>query len=137
MIRFQNWPERLEEYVRVNRNVPFSWGSNDCVVYVCNAIVAMTGEDPLDGIRGTYDSEISAKRVVIEQGGMERFFDARFRRHRNKLDARRGDIGLMPGDSLEWAPMGLCRGPYWCGPTPNGMMMAPVDSVVIAWAVGV
>lgn len=135
MIRRQDWPERLEAFVRERRNTPFAWGTNDCVVYACDAVLLMCDWDPLEGIRGTYDSEVSAKRIVVDQGGMAQFFDRRFRRHRYNLDAKRGDIALMPGDSLEWSPMGLCRGPYWCGPTPDGMMMAPLNAAVVVWEV--
>lgn len=134
MTRRPDWPERLEAFIRSRRNVPFAYGTNDCVVYVCDAIEAMTGEDIFAELRGTYDSELGARRKLIEIGGIEAWFSQRMRRHQTVLRATRGDVGLMPGEN-GWQPAAICLGSHWCGPSDEGILMVPISTAVAAWAV--
>lgn len=57
----------LEQY-RSYRNVPFAWGESDCLHFAAACAQAITGRDPIDRLRGSYDSEHGAKRVMVENG---------------------------------------------------------------------
>lgn len=47
---------------------PFAWGSADCLCFCADVVRPILGRDPIDNIRGGYDSEVSAKRYMIEHG---------------------------------------------------------------------
>ena len=54
MQRYPDWPSRLERYLQAARGRPFSWGENDCALFACGAVAAMTGEDPASRFRAGY-----------------------------------------------------------------------------------
>lgn len=47
---------------------PFSWGENDCVTWAGDCAHALTGQDPIADLRGTYASEIAARRILVARG---------------------------------------------------------------------
>lgn len=59
---------KILELFRAQRNVPFAWGSADCLTFAAECAQALTGNDPIAHLRGLYDSETSAKRLMIENG---------------------------------------------------------------------
>jgi hypothetical protein len=56
-----------EEYQR-QRAIPFAWGSSDCGLFVADVAKLLTGRDPAEGFRGTYDSKVGIKRIMVENG---------------------------------------------------------------------
>jgi hypothetical protein len=54
-----------EEYMR-QRNIPFEWGKTDCFLFVADIALLLTGKDKAKGIRGNYDTENGAKRIMVE-----------------------------------------------------------------------
>jgi len=57
----------LEEYQR-QRATPFAWGGADCLGFAADCAKLLTGNDPAAELRGKYDSEIAAKRIMVERG---------------------------------------------------------------------
>ena len=51
------------------RSTEFVWGSSDCIISVCDYILAQTGIDPAAPWRGTYDSEEGAEAICAQYGG--------------------------------------------------------------------
>lgn len=64
MRRSSNWPRRLMEYIERNAREPFAWGEHDCALFAAGAVHAMTGEDPMEAIRGTYSDESGAEDAI-------------------------------------------------------------------------
>jgi hypothetical protein len=57
------------EIYREQRAIDFAWNAKDDCLGVAAAVAqAMTGRDPIAHLRGRYDSEQSAKRVMVEEG---------------------------------------------------------------------
>ena len=56
-----------EEYQR-QKEIPFVWGESDCGLFVADIAKLLTGRDPAEGIRGTYDTESGIKRIMVENG---------------------------------------------------------------------
>jgi hypothetical protein len=50
--RHPDWQQRLTDYLRANHARPFAWGRWDCALFVAGAVRAMTGRDPMRGLRG-------------------------------------------------------------------------------------
>ncbi len=57
----------LDEFRR-QRGLPHVWGGDDCLGVAATIAQAMIGRDPIAHLRGRYDSETSAKRVMVEEG---------------------------------------------------------------------
>lgn len=72
--RFPDWPERLAAIVEDRRMAPFYWGGmggQDCGMFAGDVAVALTGGDPVDWLRGSYDSEEALELLLAERGGFE------------------------------------------------------------------
>lgn len=69
-MRFANWPVRLADFIESRRETPFQWGKADCCLFAADAVLAMTGRDFAASFRNTYDSALSARRIIADAGGV-------------------------------------------------------------------
>jgi hypothetical protein len=56
-----------EEYQR-QKAIPFVWGASDCLAFAADVAKLLTGDDPAESLRDQYDTEITAKRVMVARG---------------------------------------------------------------------
>jgi hypothetical protein len=54
MKRLPNWERKLEDAIAEAGAQPFVWGRFDCALWVCDAVLAMTGIDLAKEFRGKY-----------------------------------------------------------------------------------
>lgn len=95
IIRRQDWPMSLSEYLTTAAHRSFRWGTNDCVMHCANAVRAMTGVDIMKEHRGQYRSRKAAYAIVHRcfDKDTDNIFNRPFGKpHRNILAARRGDV---------------------------------------------
>jgi len=97
MKRLPDWERRLAEHFARSAVKPFAWGVNDCATNACDAVLAMTGEDPILGLRGTYSDEAGALKIIGEDlgefaAGIAKSIGAKEVR---PTFARRGDVVLV------------------------------------------
>jgi hypothetical protein len=64
LTRHGNWQSLLQKHLESRRNEPFAWGTNDCSIFVADAILAHTGVDIAAEFRGKYTDAASAKEVI-------------------------------------------------------------------------
>ena len=128
--RHRDWQSRLADFVASRESSPFVWGSNDCALFVCDAIAAMSGHDPAIDVRG-YASEKGAARVVKKLGGMREIGATRFGAEIHPMLAQVGDVGLVEVDGRE--SFALCGGQLWLGPGPEGLVRLDIGVAVMAW----
>ena len=69
MQRRSDWQRVLDEFLREHQNRPFEYGKWDCCLFVCDAIIAMTGVDLADSYRGAYSTRAGALQAIGEQLG--------------------------------------------------------------------
>lgn len=69
MKRLPNWERLLADHFAAAGSKPFAWGVNDCGMSVGDAILAITGIDPIPGLRGEYSDETGALGLVGEDLG--------------------------------------------------------------------
>lgn len=137
--RFADWPSRFDSFMAERRAMPFAWGANDCCLFTCDAILAITGCDLAEGIRGTYDSALTAARVVADLGGIERIAETRtadfgFAELSRVLGARRGDVVLF--DTADRGPaLGICVGHMAAFVGPDGLGFVPLSDCRRAWRI--
>jgi hypothetical protein len=59
-----HWQEILHNYLLRRQNESFSWGTMDCCLFACDAVLEMTGIDLAVDFRGKYDSLITAVKAM-------------------------------------------------------------------------
>lgn len=64
-----NWHYWLEKEITAAGGRPFEWGVQDCALFACNCIKAMTGQDTAAAFRGQYDSEETAYAALQAYAG--------------------------------------------------------------------
>jgi hypothetical protein len=98
MQRKSNWEQELSDYLISKRDLPFQYGSHDCAHFVAGAVEAITGENPMDEITDSYDSQIGSLRVLKGLGfdDVEQFTDSKFESTLVGF-AQTGDIALYDG----------------------------------------
>lgn len=66
--RLHDWPTRLAAHFDAHRETVCVWGENDCFSLANDAVLAMTGIDPMAPGRGCYRTPIGAMRILRRHG---------------------------------------------------------------------
>lgn len=135
-MRVSNWPAKLQTLVENRRRAPFQWGVNDCLLWPADVAYALTGEDPALEFRGTYDSALSAMRIVKGAGGIGKLISQQLRRIPTSVRlAQRGDVLLYNQDGRLCG--GVCLGDTGAFLSKSGLTFIPMKHVEpICWRVG-
>lgn len=128
--RHRDWQSRLQACLAERRLRPFEWGANDCCLFVCDAVLAMTGHDPASDVRG-YSTEREAARIVKRLGGMRAIAATRFGAEVLPTLAQVGDVALVDVDDR--LSLALCGGGHWIAPGPARLETLPADAALSAW----
>ncbi len=133
-MRCEDWPERLIDEINAAREKPFAWGMHDCVLFTADCIHSMTGTDPMADIRGSYDTEFGAARVLHEHGYRSIGDAITGHFHLEQRDttstAQRGDVLLYDG------AVGICIGDVGVFLSrEGGLTHIPIHFCAAAWRV--
>lgn len=69
MQRRSDWQAALDQFLRTHQDQRFEYGKWDCCLFVCDAIVEMTGVDLAATYRNRYSTRAGAMGVIREQVG--------------------------------------------------------------------
>ena len=97
--RRDDWPERLDAFIRARRARSFAWGQHDCALFAADAVEAMTGNDPAAVFRGGYDSAAGALKAIRAAGHADLLSAVSAGLGEplpSPLYAQRGDIAAVP-----------------------------------------
>jgi hypothetical protein len=136
MMRRDDWPKKLAEYLRAPGRSSFSWGSNDCVTFAAGAVEAMCDENPLPSGLAWADEE-SARAALEARGGLRAAVESKLGPPMgNPRFAQRGDVGLVTGPSgTEF--LAVHAGEAFVCPTgENRYFKVPPRRVTAVWATG-
>ncbi len=142
-MRCQDWPEKLDEYIRKNNGRKYEHGKFDCVLFGADIIKIMTacrhgaGEDILTGIK--YKDMKSAVTLLKRMGGLFEMTSVQMKEKGywevNPRLAHRGDIvGFMTKAHGE--TIGVCVGTDIVSPGKTELVYLPMTEAVIAWRIG-
>jgi hypothetical protein len=95
MARFQNWPSRMDEFLRAHAVTEFAWGIWDCALMAAAHLDNITGSEHYVTRAGHYDSPDSAADYLTSLGvaGLDGLATQILGdRLVNKKMAQRGDI---------------------------------------------
>lgn len=131
-MRRQDWQLRFAEFATARRSMPFEWGKNDCCLFAADAVLAMTGKDPAEPLRG-YSSALAAQRLIDEAGGLHELASRFLGKSVSPLMAGTGDVALLLNEGREL--LAVCNGANAIGPGPHGMAVLGMESALAAWKV--
>lgn len=132
MIRKENWPELLYEFIETRRELVFSYGEHDCATMAADWVLEATGEDPLGALRGAWSDERSALRLLAEKSLRERASEALGEEIPPGL-AQRGDLVLI--DLAGREGLAICIGAMLVAPDETGITTAPMEHALAAWRI--
>lgn len=137
--RFEDWPERLNDYLHDCETRAFLRGRHDCALFAAGAVEAMTGKDFGAKFRAGYDDRRGASRALKKHGAGTLFDTATLflgAPLAHPKQARRGDI---VGLELEDGPtLGVCTGAAACfAAEPSGLTFIPLSAwtAPVVWRV--
>lgn len=131
--RRQDWPERLFAMIEARRATPFEWGAHDCCSFAADAVLEMTGTDPIADLRGQWTDEVSALRLLKAHGGLEALATERLGVLIAPAFAQRGDVVLHTLTGRE--ALGVCIGDRFAAVGDVGVELVPMSHAVQAWRV--
>lgn len=131
-MRPNDWQTRLAAVVREHQAQPFAWGTNDCVTFAADCVLAATGVDRIADVRTAWKDDRQAMRLLAEKGGL-------FKAVADRLGppmstpalAQPGDVGISMQGARE--ALCVCGGVNWHMPAEQGLATLTVDQVVCAW----
>lgn len=130
-MRLHDWMLRFEALVLDRQHTRFAFGTHDCSMWACDAVMAVTGRDPAADLRGSYSDEAGADVVIEQGGGLAAMAAARFGPEIPPLMAATGDIGLV--ETTRGPALVVCNGAAWLAAAPFGLTVAPARDVLRAW----
>ncbi len=138
MRRFDDWTVRLDAYLSWMAEEAFSWGANDCVLFVRNCIREMTGEDLARGFHTRYNDRKSALRLLGKEG-LEPIIE-RIAAEKKLLEirarfAQRGDAVLVDTDLGPALAIVDLTGERALAPGPHGLTAWNLSLARRAWRI--
>lgn len=113
LTRVDNWHNKLNDLIRERKDIPFSWGNNDCFNWAADAIETVTGHDIRPVSKGSYDSPIGGIRQLKAVYGcyqLKELFNGMFRTNHAAF-ARPGDIVFKNSNEYGYdCVLGVCNG---------------------------
>lgn len=131
MSRLRDWAERLDALVCGRLHEPFEWGRNDCCLFAADAVLACTGTDLAEGLRGSYGDAAGAARLLRRFGGVAGLAEKSAGTEIEPVMAQCGDIGLAVIDGRD--TLAVCAGPHWYAPGEHGLALLVLEQVSRAW----
>ena len=129
-MRVTDWQIRLADLVHRRHLQGFAWGERDCVTWAADAVLAVTGRDPLADLRGQWHSHEEARAAILRCGGLARACSARLGPRIKPALAAAGDVGLLRdvGTRAVVVHVGAC----WMGQGEQGLV--PIRAELVRWA---
>jgi hypothetical protein len=140
-LRLYNWQSRLAEVIKQKQRGAFEWGVNDCCLFVCDAILAVTGVDPGLPFRSAYKTPLEGARLVKEYcgGAIPELAEAMALKFSypevESAFIHRGDLGLYL-DPVEGPTLGINIGRNFTFLTEQGLVYVPNSMMARCWSIG-
>lgn len=129
-MKYADWKERLDEYVKRKTLKPFIWGTNDCYLFVAGAVRSMSGIDIAHWLWGKYSTKRGAIKEArklsnnFEEFMIKIFDETLVRKDTGKV--KYGDIVMAYIENLDPEATGRTSGVM----TKNGSMMVPGEDMI-------
>ena len=132
-MRTQDWPELLAAHIDQRKDMPHRFGSNDCCRFVMDAVLSMTGHDPIADLRKIKTAKAIAR--LLRETPLREIITQRMGEPLpSPLMAQRGDVVMLAQGDDEHL-LALCLGETWAAPGPERLEVGDMQRAVCAWAV--
>lgn len=135
-MRYENWAERLAEYLSQMHALQFEQGQHDCGHFVAGAVQAITGVDHISAYHGHYTTVQGYLRLLKRDGhdSVAAYVSSVLGEPIPVLAAQRGDVVMMLEGELE--ALGICDGTRAIFLNHDGgLAELPVERCQMAWRV--
>jgi hypothetical protein len=152
-----HWQELLHNYFLRRQNEAFKWGSMDCCLFACDAVLELTGVDLAQDFRGKYDSALSAVRemkIFTADVPISRSPDSPITNSEDLVEAvavkvtaqfgleevpvlmaQRGDVVLLSSPLGKGLGLLGLRGTHVHCAGPDGVVDVPLSECLRAWRI--
>jgi hypothetical protein len=131
-MRLDNWPQLLARKVEEWRDRPFVYGSQDCLQFPAECVLAITGLDYRDRFP-QYESEMAAGRILVRCGGLDGLIISVLGKPKPVAAAQRGDV--VAGDFGNGMTAFVCLGLQSAGVGPAGLVFRRTAEMQKAWSI--
>jgi len=135
--RPHDWPERLRTFLEARENTPFDWATHNCCLFAADWVLELTGTDPAKKYRDAVKTEEQAGAFLAKKGGVlgltKRTAKARGWEEVPRHYAQRGDLVLFDGP--QGKTLGICTGPTFAAPAPEGLTYTEMSHALRAWRI--
>lgn len=136
-MRLDGWEQRLDAALEAARHEPFAWGKNDCVLFACTVVAALTGVDHGARVRGRYKSQRGAFTMLrrIWGGNVDvAATKALGEPLEHPLCAQRGDVVAVQMATGDMA-LGISTGRHIAVAGEMGLSFFSITQALTAWRV--
>lgn len=135
-MKYENWPERLAEYLESWKDVEFQQGTDDCGHFAAGAVEVQTGINDAGRYTGRYDTVLGYLRLLRADGfqTVRDYVNSVLEPLASVKMAQRGDIVMRWEGELE--ALGVCDGRQTFFLMPEaGLVTVPTLECAAAWRV--
>lgn len=137
LTRKEDWPELMNAFIDSRRGKPFVWGENDCCLFACDCVLAMTGTDLAAAYRGQYQTALGAMRAIKPHGGVYGAFEnaasAYGIEQRPAAYAQRGDV--VTTETEHGPALGICLSDCAVFVGVTGLTFLPMSECRNTWRI--
>ncbi len=131
-MRYHNWQVRFEAFINSRMHTPFAWGTNDCAVFACDCVLAITGQDFGMGLR-EHRTAKEASDTLENVGGVVGIADRSLGARIVVGLANVGDVILLNEDGRD--SLAICNGGTVIAVAKSGLTTMSMSKAVAAWRV--
>ena len=133
MVRLPDWSMLLSNHLAERAGMPFEWGVNDCMIFVCSTVAKLTGEDHFPKFNDYHDEE-TGRALLEKSGGVEGIITACLGTgSREILKAKRGDVVTVKMPELTGGIVDD-SGQRIALVTPKGLIRVPLSKAWRYWS---
>jgi len=112
----------------------FRWGVTDCATWWADAVLLLTGRDPLSDLRGRWRNRREAEALLDAEGGYPALIERRVGPRIPAVRyAARGDLAGI--ETPRGLVVGVVLGRYVAAQSADGLRFVPLERAVMAWRV--
>ena len=129
-MRVDGWESRLTDAIEAARHCPFVWGTHDCALFAADVVLAITGVDYAETLRGNYSTRHEAMATIMALGyrSLSGYIGTLFNEVPTS-QARRGDLVLFDNS------LGVCAGHVSFFVAESGLDSRQTAECERAWAI--
>lgn len=134
-MRLVDWTIRLQDLLQRSATRTFESGTFDCCAFAADDVLALTGVDVIEDLRGLWTSEGEATDLVNRLNGLQAEVTRRLGSPvNNPWLAKRGDIGMY--ESEGGPTLAVCVGEFFVGPSKIGLYRVNTERIDMFWPIG-